>query len=121
MAGPHILVVDDDQALLENVAECLADEGYEVSVARDASAALARLAVSPRPALVIADHYMPGMNGVELLAAIRRDPALASVRLVLVSGLPPHRGHHGAHAVLGKPFGVDQLVATVRSQLARDR
>ena len=118
---PHILVVDDDAALLENIAECLAGEGFDVSVARDAEAALARLDRSPRPAVVIIDQLMPGMTGTELMARIRLQPALAGVRLVLVSGLPPARGagdgDGGADAVLEKPFGVDKLIGMVRAQL----
>jgi CheY-like chemotaxis protein len=117
---PHILVVDDDDALLENMAECLSGEGFGVSVARDATAALARLQLDPRPALVIIDQLMPGMTGTELMARIRSLPALAGVRLVLVSGLPPGRGDGdgGADAVLEKPFGVDELIGTLRAQLA---
>jgi CheY-like chemotaxis protein len=121
-AAPHILVVDDDPALLENIAECLSSEGFEVSVARDGAAALVRLGQLPRPAVVIIDQLMPGMTGTELVARIRRSPALAGVRLVLVSGLPPPRGVAGgegeADAVLEKPFGVDRLVGAVRAQLA---
>jgi len=117
---PHILVVDDDAALLENMAECLSGEGFEVSVARDAATALARLELDPRPALVIIDQLMPGMTGTELMARIRGRPALAGVRLVLVSGLPPGRaaGDVDADAVLEKPFGVDELIGTLRAQLA---
>lgn len=119
---PHILVVDDDAALLENIAECLTGEGFEVSVARDAATALARLALGPRPAVVIIDQLMPGMTGTELVARIRHQPSLAGIRLILVSGLPPARGAVGsdgeADAVLEKPFGVDALIRTLRSQLA---
>ncbi len=121
-ATPHILVVDDDPALLENIAECLTAEGFEVSVARDGAAALARLSEAPRPAVVIIDQRMPGMTGTELVARIRRQPALAGVRLVLASGLPPSRAagvsDGEADAVLEKPFGVDALDGAVRAQLA---
>jgi CheY-like chemotaxis protein len=117
---PHVLVVDDDAALLENITECLEGEGFEVSVARDAAAALVRLGQAPAPAVVIVDQQMPGLTGTELLARIRRQPALARVRLVLVSGLLPGRGAADGHAdaVLEKPFGVERLVQTVRAQLA---
>ena len=113
-----ILVVDDDAALLENISECLAGEGFEVSVARDAAAALVRLESPPRPELVIVDQYMPGMTGTELVAHIRREPSLAGVRLVLISGLLPAHGPAGPDAVLEKPFGVDKLIGMVRAQLA---
>jgi CheY-like chemotaxis protein len=114
---PHILIVDDDVALLENISECLAGEGFEVSVARDAAGALARLAAQPRPALVIVDQFMPGMTGADLVAHIRREPALAGVRLILISGLPPPAGPFGVDAVLEKPFGVERLIGAVRAQL----
>jgi two-component system phosphate regulon response regulator OmpR len=115
--GPHILVVDDDPGLLDNISECLGDEGFSVSVARDAAAAWTRLAAPPRPALVIVDQRMPGMPGDELVGRIRNEPSLAGIRLVLISGLPPSRGLAGADAVLEKPFGVEELIATVRAQL----
>jgi CheY-like chemotaxis protein len=119
VAQPHrILVVDDDPALLANIAECLDGEGFAVSVARDAAVALAMLAAPPFPSMVIIDQFMPGMTGAELVARIRADPALAGVRLVLVSGLPPSGGLAAADAVLEKPFGVERLVSVVRAQLA---
>ncbi len=111
-------MVDDDAALLENIAECLTGEGFEVSVARDAAGALTRLETPPRPALVIIDQLMPGMTGSELVAHIRHEPSLAGVRLVLISGLLPTRGLASPDAVLEKPFGVDKLVRLVRAQLS---
>ena len=114
---PHILIVDDDVALLENISECLTSEGFEVSVARDGAGALARLASRPPPALVIVDQFMPGMTGADLVAHIRSEPALAGVRLVLISGLPPPSGPSGVDAVLQKPFGVERLIGMVRAQL----
>jgi CheY-like chemotaxis protein len=113
----HILVVDDDPALLDNIGECLTGEGFLVSLAPDAASALTRLAAPPRPALVIIDQFMPGMTGAELVLRIRSDPALAGLRLVLSSGLPPSQDLAGADAVLEKPFGVDRLISTVRAQL----
>jgi CheY-like chemotaxis protein len=119
---PHILVVDDDDGLLENISECLEGEGFEVSLARDAAGALARLSALPLPALVIVDQFMPGMTGSELVARIRREPRLDGVRLVLISGLLPGHGWSGAgaaaDAVLEKPFGVDALLGAIRAQLA---
>jgi CheY-like chemotaxis protein len=115
---PHILIVDDDTALLENLSDCLLDEGFGVSVARDAAGALARLAALPRPALAIIDQQMPGMTGSALVALIRREPALAGIRLILISGLPPSRDGTDADAVLEKPFGVERLIGAVRAQLA---
>jgi len=57
------------------------------------------------------------MTGADLVAHIRSQPALAGVRLVLISGLPPPSGPSGVDAVLQKPFGVERLIGTVRAQL----
>jgi CheY-like chemotaxis protein len=111
----QILVVDDNDALRENVAEALELEGYAVAVARDGSAALARLAEDPLPRVVLLDLMMPGMDGRELLARIREDPRLGGVRVVITTGLSGVRGRvPAADGVLTKPFGVRELLAALR-------
>jgi len=67
--------------------------------------------------VVLVDMMMPGMSGPELLAAIRRDPRLAALKLVLVSGHAPARDGLPVDAVLGKPFGVTDLLALVERLL----
>jgi CheY-like chemotaxis protein len=62
---------------------------------------------------------MPGMTGTELLARIRTDPRLTGVRVVLATGLAPARGATAADAVLTKPFGVQELLETVRPLVER--
>lgn len=111
----RVLVVDDDQALRENLAECLEDEGYAVDQARDGAEAMARLLRPDPPQVVVLDLMMPGVGGRELVAAIRNHPGLGELRLVVVTGrsaadlgaLP------GVDAVLEKPFGLGQLLVEV--------
>jgi CheY-like chemotaxis protein len=110
----RILVVDDNEALRENMAECLEDEGYEVSTAADGAAALALLERGPLPDVVTMDLVMPGLDGRALAAAIRASPRLAALRLVLVTGQHDARPNGIAvDAVLSKPFSVDDLLATL--------
>jgi len=112
---PRILVVDDNDALRENLAEALELEGYSVLVASDASAALLKLAEEPPPAVVLLDLMMPGMDGKELLERIRSDPRLATVRVVMTTGATGARARvASADAVLMKPFGVRELLAALR-------
>ena len=111
---PKILVVDDNDALRENLVECLDGEGYQVSEARDGHAALALLEAGPLPDVVLVDMMMPGMNGTELVSRIRAEPRLAGLRLVLSTGMAPPRDTVAADAVLTKPFGVAELLASVR-------
>jgi CheY-like chemotaxis protein len=117
---PQILVVDDNTALLENLAECLEAEGYAVSTAQDGNAALARLEQEPVPRVVLLDLMMPGMDGRALAAAIRGNPRLGGVRVVLTTGHPSTKLRDGiaADAVLAKPFGVKELLAAITRVMA---
>ncbi|MGC3998213.1 MAG: response regulator [Anaeromyxobacter sp.] len=112
---PHILVVDDNEAMRDNLLECLEQEGYAADAVADGAAALARLERAPRPDVVLMDLLMPGMDGRALAAAIRAEPRWAGVRLALITGaeLRP-RGVAEVDEVLPKPFGVAELLAAIR-------
>jgi CheY-like chemotaxis protein len=112
----RILVVDDNDALRENLAEALELEGYEVAVAEDGRAALARLEEDPPFDAVLLDLMMPGMDGRELLHRIREDPRLTALRVVITTGHTGARARAGvpADAFLTKPFGVRELLAALR-------
>jgi len=112
----RILVVDDNDALRENLAEALELEGYEVAVAADGPKALARLGEDPSFGVVLLDLMMPGMDGRETLRRIREDPRLGAVRVVLTTGHVGPRARSGLHAdaYLTKPFGVRELLQTLR-------
>jgi CheY-like chemotaxis protein len=110
-----ILVVDDNDALRENLAEALEIEGYSVAVASDGAGALVRLAEDPLPNVVLLDLMMPGLDGGELLGRIRGNPRLGDVRVVMTTGLSGPRARSlPADAVLTKPFGVRELLAALR-------
>ncbi len=111
----HVLVVDDNEALRENLAEALELEGYAVAAAPDAEAALALLAQEPPPRVILLDFKLPGMSGGDLLERIRRDARLAGVRVVMTTGSVGIRAlTASADAVLMKPFGVRELLSTLK-------
>lgn len=114
-APSRILVVDDNAALRENLAECLEGEGYEVMVAEDGPRALLCLEQQPLPRVVLFDLMMPGMDGRALAAAIRANPRCHEVRLVLTTGHPNPKLRAGIEvdAFLTKPFGVQELLAAL--------
>jgi CheY-like chemotaxis protein len=114
----RILVVDDNEALRENLAECLEDEGYEVFTAADGSAALRHLEHDPLPDVVLMDLFMPGLDGRALAGAIRSSPRLARLRLVLVTGRGGKPSGLAVDAVLTKPFGIAELLAKLSELLA---
>ncbi len=116
MAGSslRVVVVDDNQALRENLVECLEAEGHVVSQAADGQDALALLARDERPDVVVLDLVMPGLSGREVAATLRRTPELRDLRLVLVTGRDAISGGWPEFdAVLEKPFGLDRLLAAV--------
>ncbi len=111
-----VLVVDDNEALRENLAEALELEGYAVAVAANGEAALDRLGRDPVPGVVLLDYTLPGISGADLLDRIRKDPRLAGVRVVMTTGSVGIRSlTRAADAVLMKPFGVRELLSTLRN------
>lgn len=115
----RVLIVDDDPSICQIVSTLLKFEGYQVDTAPDGRAALLRMGLIA-PDVVVADVNMPHLNGFELLAAVRADPALAQVRVVLASGLTEGAPGTGqafgqADARIVKPFTRIQLLAALRS------
>lgn len=79
--APALLLVDDDAFMLEVLADLVEQEGWRVLTASSGEQALARLAREPA-AVVVSDHFMPGMRGTALLAQVRRLYP-ATVRILL--------------------------------------
>jgi CheY-like chemotaxis protein len=112
---PRILVVDDNEALRENLAEALELEGFEPVNAADGQAALRRLAEGSFDAVLL-DLVMPGMDGREVLRRIREEPRLAALRVIVTTGHTGPRARAGvpADGFLHKPFGVRELLEALR-------
>lgn len=111
-----ILVVDDDTDLREEVADILREEGYRVTTAANGIEALTLLRHYQRPSLILLDLSMPLMNGWSFYTEISKDPSLAKIPLVLLSGsaeAPELAGKMGAGEVLQKPLTLRSLLGTV--------
>ncbi|HEY8048004.1 MAG TPA: protein kinase [Ramlibacter sp.] len=103
-----ILVVEDDDAIRNNLIRMLKLEGYEIESAADGRQGLER-ARQVRPAVIISDIGMPQMDGFEMLDAIRSDPGLASTSVMLLTALDDRASMRrgmtaGADDYLAKPF-----------------
>lgn len=85
LAGLRVLLVDDTADTLETFAFLLEAQGYEVTAAASGPAALQRLETQTFD-LLISDIGMPGMNGYELLAAVRAMPRCASLPAIALTG-----------------------------------
>jgi CheY-like chemotaxis protein/class 3 adenylate cyclase len=121
----RILVVDDSPAQRHYVADCLARQGFEVATAENGRIALDK-AAAIRPALVVSDYEMPVMTGFELVHALRRDPELRQIPVIMLTARDSKRDMAqmraaGASAYLIKPFSQDKCIALVERTLAERR
>ncbi|HZF61679.1 MAG TPA: response regulator [Desulfovibrio sp.] len=117
----RVLVVDDEPAFSEPLAERLALRGYETATAQDADAALAELARGPRD-LIFLDVGLPGMDGVDLLKILREHYPQTDV--VMLSGAGDmgkavQAMRRGALNWLSKPVGMDGILAECRKAAER--
>ncbi len=120
---PNILLVDDEDALREVVAERLRDEGFEVSEAASGEAALADLQRFAFD-VIISDLRLPGIDGREVIAAaIDRYPGIIAI---VVTGYATVKDavdviKRGAADFVAKPFQFDELLHVVRTAIEQRR
>lgn len=124
LACPGVLVVEDDSEIAEMLTLVLEDEGYKVNAVRDGREALAflRTAATPKPCVILLDLMMPRMNGLEFRSEQLRDPAVATVPVVLVTAEREARGlarEMNVAATLIKPVDLDELLSVVGRYCAR--
>ncbi len=118
-ARPSVLVVDDSLSVRRVLAGLLRTAGWEVRAARDGREALEMLKDAPGlPNVAIVDIEMPRMNGYELLASLRREPALCKLPVVFLTSRAgdKHRAGAlalGADAYLVKPYDDARLLDTL--------
>ena len=116
MSEPRVLLVDDEFSSAEVLGLILAGEGYHVTTVPDGRQALARLDEAA-PDLLVTDFMMPGLNGAELVNAVRAMAPYASLPVLLISGAPEaalRRYDVNYQAFLRKPFGLEEFLRVVR-------
>jgi adenylate cyclase len=114
--APKVLVVDDEETVRDLMRRFLARDGFDVVTARDGREGL-ELARQLRPALITLDVLMPGLDGWSVLQALKADPVLAPIPVVMLTILDEkNRGYAlGAADYLTKPIDRERL----RALLAR--
>jgi len=121
---PHVLLVDDNADMREYVRSLLAGR-FEVVTAGNGNLALEEIHRRP-PALVLTDVMMPEMDGFELLSVLRRNPATATIPIIMLSARAGEEARiegveAGADDYLTKPFTARELIARVEAQLKMAR
>jgi DNA-binding response OmpR family regulator len=116
-----VLVIDDNQAHAEGLAELLQLAGFEASHALTGSEGIA-VARSLAVDAVLLDMNLPDLNGFEVCRRLRRDPRTAGVAVVFhtAQGSVPGARHEG-DAFLTYPVEMSQVYSTIRESVARRR
>ena len=117
MPKERILIVDDERNIVSSLQGILSDEGYEVACAKDGLEALEKIQSDP-PDLVVLDIWIPGMDGIEVLNAIRNYNQ--EIGVLIMSGhasidTAVKATKLGANDFIEKPFSYSQLIQAVES------
>lgn len=112
-ARKTVVIVDDEEEICETLRAVFEDEGYDVGVANDGAAALALLRRMPiKPCIVILDLMLPVLDGNAVYRAMKSDPVLAGVNVV-ISTSDPSLAPSGT-LVIKKPVALNLLIDAVR-------
>ncbi len=125
MASRRLLLVEDSSTMRRMLSTMLKDEGYEVETANDGLQGLAKARLDPRPELILSDYEMPELDGAGFCQALKRDPELRSIPVLMLTTLGEARDkiaglQSGADDYIEKPKGRDDflvLCARIQAQL----
>jgi two-component system, cell cycle response regulator DivK len=123
VSNEQILIVEDNELNMKLFHDVLEATGYKTLKASTGEEAV-ELAVSHAPALVLMDVQLPGMDGVETLAQLRRDERTASIRVLALTAqaMQGDRSRFldaGFDGYVSKPVDVSELLRTVAELCAR--
>jgi len=123
MSSHKILIIEDDRDIAELIEYNLTREGYQVTTAFTGENGL-KTAQSLRPDLVLLDLMLPGLDGLDVCRALKRDPKTDQIPIIMltakseeadiVSGL-----EMGADDYISKPFSPREVLARIHAVLRR--
>ena len=122
---PHVLIVEDEAALVTMLRYNLESEGYRVSEAVDGEEAIL-LVIEEPPDLILLDWMLPSLSGIEVCRRIRRNESARDVPIIMLTARGEDsdrvRGlDSGADDYITKPFSLRELMARVRALLRRSQ
>ncbi len=123
MNTPLILVIEDEKALRENIAEIIAHYGFRVISAATGEEGV-KLAEELIPNIIICDIMLPGMDGFEVFTKIKQQPLLSITSFIFLTAKSTRSDtrtgmNMGADDYLTKPFTKEELINTIRARLEK--
>ncbi|RDH42726.1 response regulator [Zooshikella ganghwensis] len=117
----RILLVDDNPANLHVLLQTLNGRGYKLLIAKSGESAL-KIAQQEKPALILLDIIMPGIDGYEVCQKLKADPLTQDIAIIFLSSLDETKDKVkglklGATDFISKPFQSEEVIARVESQL----
>ncbi|MFH1282906.1 MAG: response regulator transcription factor [bacterium] len=121
----RVLVVDDEADILRVVKDILENEGYIVSLAKNANEAFKKLRET-KPDLMILDVKLPGPSGIDICKTVKGDERLAGITVIMLSTKSDDSDkilglEIGADDYMTKPFSPGELVARVKASLRKNQ
>jgi CheY-like chemotaxis protein len=118
----RLLVVEDEPALAKVLQMRLQIDGFEVDVAGDGAEAMEMIGTQ-RPDLIVCDLMMPVMDGIEVTRAVKGDPRLRSIPILILTALKSEKEMEelrrlGAEGFVSKPYDGKALTVQIRELLA---
>jgi CheY-like chemotaxis protein len=119
------MLVDDDDAFLEELGRLLNSSGYETVEVHEARM-VADIARTIRPALILKDLRMPGQNGYEVAFELKDMPELAQIPVIAMSGLPDQKTSiyselSKTRKLLQKPFSPLDIIWSIEKILSKEQ
>lgn len=117
----RIVIAEDDPAIASMLQKVLAQH-YDVTVVHDGKSALAQAATQPRPALLMLDVMMPGLDGLAVAAEIKKDANLKAIPIIFLTAKSGATDvikgiQSGARHYITKPFKIDDVLTKVKKAL----
>ncbi len=119
--GRHVLLIEDEPNIAEAIRFILSRDGWQVTHVADGAGALTGVR-RVQPDLVILDQMLPGLSGLEILTAIRADPATVALPVLMLTAKGQGRDRDAAERAgvsrfMTKPFSNAEILAEVRAMM----
>jgi len=111
----NILIIEDDAAIRQTMADILEIHGYQVFLASDGREGAEQLnTIAPGPCVILLDMMMPGTNGWQFLDVQRNDPKFQNIPVVICSAYEESAKSVKPNGFIPKPIQLDQLLGAVK-------